>query len=597
MKTLNEYIADNGKAKKVLLEKDEYTGATSAIGTIRNIIWKIFQNSRYKSILAKIKTNPSNHSNQVRVWFTEKTMDDVAEFEAKLNGILCPSSGGTPTPFTSIEYDPTWSGSKTYVTWILHLKPAMGQDEKNEFSECGNLDLLQGCGQMQLCYALSSKKLLKTKDLDPSAFGLTVKEESVDGKTSSPKMYDEDSLVDAVLSKIASSPAASPFGLFERYIKETIGQICGISGSKLETRNPSALQIGEIMESDLNCANKDFGEIACALSVLHSAKGMGMKVVFPEAENEKLIDFKLMSPDGMRHYYYSVKNKGKNKGTGGTILAKLWEEYVKANPWERKNMNNLGFSVLVRLMEKGGEDTREKLCKCAKYAASRMPNGTPVQLCLQKLQAELSRINGIGTVKADKNVSFKNASAVLESACRAVAERLIAKFVPKDKKKPFNGLEEYVKKEFLEDSDGKRIIEAMYSFRQATMHVGNETKDSIYSMLVPGIKIAGGKASVMYPKYGIFVYAIGANLAKSLNLQVNGQPNGFLAALNKCLCWHENYFQIETDISISRSANGAVLNVKMPKRYSFSASRFKFEYNGMSKNSGNNRPLNFIREH
>ena len=551
---------------------------------MKNIVWKMLQNSSCAGKVAKVKANPSNHSNQVRVWFTEKTLDDVMGFEEGMNKIL----SSEPSPFTSIEYDPTRSGSKTYATWLLHLKPALGQRERDAFADCGALDAIEGGQTMQLCYALSSKSILKTKDLDPSAFGLT-------GGVS----YTEESLVAAVLDRCKSAPEKSSIALFERYIRHCIAAVTGNSSVLEPVFHKGALQIADIVETDLNCANKDFGEIVCAISVLHRTKGMAMTVVFSEAENERLADFRLVSRDGLRNYYYSVKNKGKNKGTAGSILDSLWDEYAAANEWEKGNPESKGFRCLVKLLRKNANDTRTKLFQCANFVAKRLPQSS-VASCLSGLQAALGRI-GEGSVPS--NLQFSKASSMLENAVSKIVSKVrtnLEKNLPKPKRGksslPLKTLEDAVRNEFMsQNGDGRKILDAMSEFRKAFMNVAGETEESVYKMLVPGFK--GAERKLMYPKFGLFVYPIGAHLARSLNEPVNGQTNGFLAALNRCLGWHKNFVQIDTDISISCKSGKAELVVVQPKWNRFSKSVFKFEYNGMSKNSGNNRPLNFIMDH
>lgn len=578
MKTLEEWIAiDESK-------EDDYTGATSMLGTVKNIVWQMLKNSRHGNRLAKAKTNPSNHSNQVRVWFSEKTLDDVAKFEKELNDILKTD----PTPFSSIEYDPTRSGSKTYATWILNVRHALDDKTKSAFAKCGNLKLLEGGNSVQLCYALSSKNLLQTKDLDPTAFGLTA------ASNSGNSGYTEESLIAAVLNKCqeVKNKKDTAIALFERYIRKCIAGVIGNSSIADTLFNENALQISDITNSDLNCANKDFGEIVCALSVLHRTKGMGMTVVFPEAENEKLIDFKLISRDGLRYYYYSVKNKGKNKGTAGSILSKLWDEYAAANPFEKSNPDSKAFGGLVKLIDKGGGDTRAKLFSCANYIAKKLPSSR-IASCLSGLANAIGTI-GEGTPKMP--LKFENVSRMLETAVKKVVEEAVSHLeIPKGKKSlSLSDVEASVYDAFF-SGKGKPILDAMANFRKSFMNVPNETMESVYKMLVPGFK--GSERKLMYPKYGLFVYPIGAQLARSLNEPVNGQPNQFLVALNKCLGWHKNFVQIDTDISISCKSGTAELVVVQPKWNRFSNSTFKFEYNGMSKNSGNNRPLNFIMEH
>lgn len=575
MKTLKDYL-DGRKLKSTINEaKKEYKGGRSSKTTLANVIWTILSNSKYGSKVKKVGTE-SRHPNQLRVHFKDADVGDVMEFQKELNGILL----AEPTPFTSIAYDETGSGSKTYDTWTASTKTALSATEDAAFGECGDLDSICGL-QIQLTYAVSGKKILKGKDLDPSAFGLT-----------NGMKFTFESLRDAVLNACSSASPSSPVGKFERYIRFVTAEICGETPSPC--KNSNALTFNEICAADLDCANKDFGEIACALEVLKQTRQMNMHVIFSEAENEKLVDFRLESRYGTRQYYFSVKNKGKNKGTAATILVPLWKKYIAAATWENSNPDSDSFKSLIDILESTKGDTRTKLFNAAKLVAKTLP-GTPVEACLKNLSMAFA---GIGSIGSESTMTFEKTAAVLKGAVNAVIEevrkRVIEENRAKGSKDLLAGLEGATREEFI-NGRGSHITSAIYTFRKNAMSVPKETLEDVYGMLVPNFK--GKNKEAAEPFYGAFVYPIGSNLVKSLNSTVNGKANQFLVELNRCLHFHQNFYQIETDISINKKTSPASLVVKAPSRLKFMDSEFKFEYNGMSKNSGTNRPLNFIMVH
>ena len=544
MITFNDYIQEAAMPKE-----------KSPILIMVDVLRKWFkENPNLKKSLkrkdaAKDIKKDGRHVNQIRIFCDIGNLNVKDEMDRLNCGIADPNLNALKIAASSNE------GSGDYDTWNI-VVPSIGELGRNRkaldfwnktlkgiYGENGGQVQMNSLfsarpQEIELVYTIPTKgrkkdtnrNYLSNKDFVPQEFGFSPSEQ-----------YTLDKLVATVAYNVNRAPQGSKMRLFSLYIIETLKQISGkemrgidVSGSLL----PSEMAL-----KDVNIVNKNFGEVLCAASIL-AKRDSSAYATFPLASNEAVMDFSIHSnADSVE--LYSVKNKYGSKGTAISSINGMIKLYLDTNPKETLHDFSKFHSLMLILASKSENENRvqDKLVSAAIKVAKANLN-TNSALVLSLLQEALEEL--ANESEKMKNLSvFKDGYSAIKKAIGFVAS------LPK------------------ENEARLRFVERMKEMTlECTML---KTVNDLQQMIDEKMS-------------GIAVYPVGRALTNDLN---NDQY--MIKCLNAVLNCASSLSQIKTNISISKDKINASCTNPKP----FKTAEFRFDYNGMRKNKGNNRSIGF----
>ena len=510
-----------------------------------------------------ISHNSSPHTNQIRLFFSNiPNTDDVYRLQETYNKALIDN-----LPFIK-DIVPGTGGSGRYNTWVIHTK------SKEEMADLGQeMQDLHGM-ECQLVYAINANKV-PGKAFAPNKFGL------------GDLVLTPAQLFQMVRDKCLNGEEI--FRQMQQVLLPLLYQAYKAKKGYTGKYDPMAFELSSICDADIATISNDFGEILCALDlcrIMTAKQKENIRIKFPSESNAKEVDFYFMCKDEIRNC--SVKSKGKNKGTAITNdLIDMIDKYSKDFP-EDADMATLREIVDIVGVgnEKGSKsmnsrNTRDRIVAGANWFRSR---GGSFQS-----GPALDFLKGFGTSAN----SFLEISKKVELILNSYLKKLKASKIEVTQKNLIDYMIEHkskllhtifnLRKQFMKQ---KNIL-TPYGSRKSVDDIGIQNDlIEVAKSFIPEIK--NGKIGTI--NYGMIIYPIGKCLCRDLN-----SDEKLVDALNRVLNYQSETWQIETSIEKKVDKNGKAEMIYHPASHrSFSTNRFVFEYNGMSQDSGNNRPINFI---